>query len=293
MDKLRASMIGFLAILMWSSLALLTVSSGKIPPLQLSAICFAIGGSIGAISWIFRPGALRRVLQQKFSLYLLGCSAIFGYHFFYFTAIRISPPVEASLIAYLWPMLIIVFSALLPGERLKIHHIAGGLLALAGAVLVTTGGRSLSFQYEYMAGYVAAFSAALIWALYSVLSRHYKQAPVDVITIFCLLSSLLAIAAHIMLEETVWPVGTAEWTAVFLIGLFPLGAAFYAWDYGVKHGDIQTLGAASYAAPLLSTLALIIAGYGTFTWIIAAACLAITLGALLAAKDFIFKTNKF
>ncbi len=277
---------------MWSSLALLTVSSGKIPPLQLSAICFAIGGGIGAISWIFRPGALRRVLQQKFSLYLLGCSAIFGYHFFYFTAIRIAPAIEASLIAYLWPMLIIVFSAFLPGEKLKIHHIAGGLLALAGAVLVTTGGKSLTFQYEYIPGYAAAFLSALIWALYSVLSRHYKQAPVDVITIFCLVSSLLAIAAHLALEETIWPADIWQWAAVFLIGLFPLGAAFYLWDHGVKHGDIQILGAASYAAPLLSTLALIIAGYGTFTWIIAAACLAITLGALWASKDFIFKRIK-
>jgi drug/metabolite transporter (DMT)-like permease len=87
----------------------------------------------------------------------------------------------------------------------------------------------------------------------------------------------------------VWPQTTLQWLAVVGLGLMPVGGAFYVWDYGVKHGDIQVLGASSYAAPLLSTLILIAAGFGELTWRIGIACLLITGGAALAAKDLIVR----
>ena len=67
----------------------------------------------------------------------------------------------------------------------------------------------------------------------------------------------------------------------------PVGAAFYVWDHGVKHGDIQLLGAASYLAPLLSTLILILAGFGDVLAGIALAALLITGGAALASQEML------
>lgn len=49
------------------------------------------------------------------------------------TAVRNAPPMKAGLTAYLWPLLIALFSALLPGEHLRMHHVLGGVLGLAGA----------------------------------------------------------------------------------------------------------------------------------------------------------------
>ena len=54
-------------------------------------------------------------------------------------------------------------------------------------------------------------------------------------------------------------------------------------DIGMKRGDIQLLGVASYAALLLSTLALVASGIARPTWTIALAAVLITLGAALAA----------
>jgi drug/metabolite transporter (DMT)-like permease len=79
--------------------------------------------------------------------------------------------------------------------------------------------------------------------------------------------------------------------AIILLGLVPLGLAFMAWDYGVKHGDIQVLGAASYASPLLSTPVLIAAGRAESSNYTIAACLLITFGAVLAAKDMILRSG--
>lgn len=282
-----ATLIGFSAILMWSSLALLTTASGTVPPFQLTAMTFALGSLLGILSWFWRPGAIKN-LRQPLRVWALGIFGLFGYHFLYFTALRNAPAVEASLIAYLWPLLIVTGSALMPSEQLKWYHIAGTLLGLAGTALIITKGGSFSFEAQYSFGYAMAALCALIWAGYSLLSRRLKAVPTDAVTGFCIITALLSLMCHLLLEETVWPQTATQWTAVITLGLLPLGAGFYAWDFGVKRGNIQTLGATSYAAPLLSTLTLIVFGAAQASWQIIAACLLITLGALLASKDMFF-----
>ena len=286
-----ATLIGFIAILLWSLLALFTASSGDIPPFQLAAFTFAIGASIGVSRWLFNP-SLISTLRQPFQVWALGVMGLFGYHFAYFTALRNAPPVDASLIAYLWPLFIVLFSALLPGEKLKIHHLIGTFLGLSGAVLIVTKGSFINFQKEYIYGYSIAFACALIWSAYSVLSRRFSHISSDVVTGFCLVTALLSLVAHVLLEQTVWPENFLQWLAIVGLGLGPVGLAFYTWDYGVKHGDIQVLGAASYMAPLLSTLILIVAGYAQLTLIVVLACLLITLGAMVAAKDLLMNKKR-
>ncbi|MCY6383543.1 DMT family transporter [Hoeflea prorocentri] len=288
---MQATLIGFSAIVMWSLLALLTASSGKVPPFQLAAMCFTIGTAIGLAALAARPSGFWTILRQPLPVWLLGVGGLFGYHFLYFTALRNAPPVEAGLIAYLWPLLIVVGSALLPGERLGWQHVAGALAGLLGTVLIVSR-NGLSFDDRFLFGYGAALLCAFTWSGYSLLSRRFGAVPTDVVTGFCGLTALLSLLCHLALEETVWPVGAVQWAAVAGLGLLPVGAAFYAWDYGVKRGNIQILGTASYAAPLLSTLILIAAGAGQADWHIAVACVLITGGAVLAAKDLLFARGR-
>ncbi|MBK8456634.1 MAG: EamA family transporter [Phyllobacteriaceae bacterium] len=280
----RATAIGFLAIIMWSLLALLTAGSGKTPPFQLAAITFAIGTGVGVAAAFagFTGGSPRSVRPV---VWVLGIGGLFGYHFFYFTALRHAPPVEASLIAYLWPLFIVFGSALFPGERLGWHHLAGAAIGLLGTALIVTGGKGFSPDPRHSFGYAMAFGCAFLWSGYSLAMRRFAAAPTGAVTVFCAATAILSAIAHLGLEETVWPVSAAEWWAILGLGLMPVGAAFYVWDHGVKRGDIRVLGAASYAAPLLSTLALIAAGRAQATGTIALACVMIAGGAALAAKD--------
>jgi drug/metabolite transporter (DMT)-like permease len=281
--KLRATLIGFTAILMWSFLALFTAASGKMPPFQLSAICFAIGSIPGILVLILNPSRIA-LLKQPAKVWITGIAGLFGYHFLYFTALRNAPAVEAGLIAYLWPLLIVVGSALLPGERLRWYHIVGALAGLCGTFMIV-GRNGIDFDGAYAVGYGAAFLCAFTWSGYSLLTRRFDAVSTDVVTGFCLATSVLSLLCHLGLETTVWPETSFEWLAVVGLGLFPVGAAFYAWDHGVKNGDIQILGAASYAAPLLSTLILTVFGIAEPSWRIALACLLITGGAVLAAQE--------
>ena len=285
--KFKATLIGFSAILMWSLLALFTAASGKMPPFQLSAICFLIGSLPGLVVLALRPERME-LLKQPAKVWITGIAGLFGYHFLYFTALRNAPAVEAGLIAYLWPLLIVVGSALLPGERLRWYHLAGALAGLAGTILIVAR-NGVAFDDAYLIGYGAAFLCAFTWSGYSLITRRFEAVSTDVVTGFCLATSILSFVCHLALETTVWPVTTFEWLAVAGLGLLPVGAAFYAWDFGVKNGNIQLLGVASYAAPVLSTLILILFGFAEPSWRIALACLFVTGGAVLAAKDMIFR----
>ena len=283
-----ATLVGISAVLMWATLAALSAASGRVPPFQLTAMTFLVGGLMGAASWLFRPDGLR-VLKQDWRVWALGVGGLFGYHAVYFSAIRAVPPVEASLIAYLWPLFMVVFSSFLPGENLKAHHLIGVVLGLAGAALVITRGEGLGFAAGLSRGHLLAFACAFIWAAYSVLSRRFAAVPSDVVAGFCLATAGLAGLTHYLTETTLWPQTPGQWLAVLGLGLFPVGAAFYVWDYGVKRGDIMVLGAASYLSPLLSTLVLVAVGLASAHWSVWAACLFITAGALIAARDMLFR----
>ena len=284
----RATLIGFLAVAMWALLALFTAASGAVPPFLLSGLTFGVGTLVGLAFRLFDSRTTDPVPVPPV-VWLVGIGGLFGYHFFYFTALRNAPAVDASLIAYLWPLLIVLGSALMPGERLGWHHVVGALMGLAGTALIVTRGGGIAFDSRYALGYASAGACALLWSAYSLLSRRFATVPTRIVTWYCAATSLLSFACHLVLEDTVWPVGTSQWLAVLGLGLLPVGAAFYVWDYGVKHGNIQILGAASYAAPLLSTLVLIVAGTAEPDIRIVAACLLITFGAALAAKNMLLR----
>jgi len=283
----RATLVGFSAVLMWSLLALFSSYAGAVPPFLLCALSFAVATVVGFLATGLRnPAAKAKVPVAAWCVGVLG---LFGYHFFYFSAVQNAPVVEANLINYLWPLLIVVGSALMPGEGLRWHHIAGAGLGLAGTVLIVSDGGRFAFEMQYLAGYGLAVCAAITWASYSLISRRFSQVPTRMVTWFCAAASMLSLVCHLLLEQTVMPASPTAWLAVLGLGLMPVGGAFFVWDYGVKHGNIQVLGVSSYAAPLLSTLILIVAGAAVMTVPVALACLLITFGALLASKDMLIK----
>ncbi|MGI3169194.1 aromatic amino acid exporter YddG [Pseudooceanicola sp. C21-150M6] len=282
MSRGKATLIGFVSVLLWALLAILTVGSTPVPALQLNALCFAIGGTIGLI-WTAATGQFATLRAIPPLAYLLGVAGLFGYHALYFAALRSAPPAQAGLIAYLWPLLIVLFSGLLPQEKLRAGHAIGALAGFAGAALIIAGDGA-SIDPQHLFGYLLALACALTWSGYSILSRRFGAVPTSAVTVFCLITALLSAILHLALEDTVWPDRTVSWLSVAGLGLGPVGLAFYTWDVGVKRGDIQLLGVASYSAPLLSTLILIMAGLAPASPRLILAALLITGGAAIAAR---------
>ncbi|MCA0400669.1 MAG: EamA family transporter [Proteobacteria bacterium] len=275
-----ATLSGLGAIVIWGHLALLTTATEGVPPFLLTALTFGIGGGLGFILLALR-GQLH-LLRQKPAAWALGVGGLFGYHAVYFAALKSAPPAEASLLNYLWPLLIVLFSGLLPGERLGGRHMLGALLGLTGVATLAFAKGGIAGSTAHLTGYALALLSAFIWAGYSVLSRRMAEVPTEAVVGFCLATAFLAALAHIGLEPSGLPRGGAAWGAIILLGLGPVGVAFFLWDIGMKRGDIRFLGTASYAAPVISTLALVIAGRAEAGWPLAVACAMIVGGALIA-----------
>jgi drug/metabolite transporter (DMT)-like permease len=285
----RATLVGLLAILLWSTLAPLTAATGATVPFLLMALTFGIGGALGLCVAAFRPGGLAS-LRQPPLVWLHGVGGLFGYHFLYFTALKLAPPAEASSICYLWPLLIVLFSALLPGGRLSVRHLVGAALGLFGTALLIAGrSGGLSFDPVHGPGYLAALASAVVWGAYSVSARLFRAAPTEAVAGFCLATAALAAFCHAAWEPPLWPRGAVEWLAVIALGIGPVGAAFFAWDVGMKRGDVRLLGVASYACPMISVLLLVAFGFTEPNVSLLGGCALIVAGAAVAAFGGRFK----
>jgi drug/metabolite transporter (DMT)-like permease len=253
---MQAVLFALATILIWSSLTLLSTSVSRLPAFLSAGVALSIGGLVGLVrvrEW--------RIPARTFAL---GVWGIFGYHALFFLALRHAPAVEVNLLQYLWPLLIVALTPVfLPDSRLAAHHLLGALLGLGGAALVLTGGR-LSLDLVHLGGYLLAVGAALTWSCYSLLLKRVPPFPSGAMGGITLASGLLALGLH-ALESLVRPgpplaLSGRDWLFMVLLGLGPMGTAFYTWDAAMKRGDPRVIGALAYLTPLLSTLMLVTFG---------------------------------
>ena len=261
------------AIVMWSTLAALGLSLSHLPPFLLTGCALVIGALPGVAQW--------RQWRVPFPTLLLGIFGLFGFHFLLFLALRFAPPVEANLVNYLWPLLIVVLTpVLLPGWRLTWAHGLAAVMGFAGAALAI-GVAPAALTPRSTLGFAFAAGSAMVWACYSLLCRRVAPFSSWAIGGFALASGLLALACHLLFES---PAALHRDDAVKLIalGLGPMGTAFYLWDIAMKRGDPRVTGVLAYATPLLSTLLLLLLTGRPLTAALALAALLIVAGAALA-----------
>jgi drug/metabolite transporter (DMT)-like permease len=234
------------AISLWATLASFGVALAHVPPFLLTGLALVVGS---VPSW-----PLARQWRVPAATLALGVYGLFGFHFLLFVALRNAPPLEANLVNYLWPLLIVVLAPVfLPGLALRPVHIGAALVGFVGAALAIVGGREVAGGLAW--GYVAAAGSAFVWASYSLLTRRVAHFPTAAVGLFGLVSGLLALACHAALEPATALSGH-DMLLIALTGLGPLGAAFFLWDAALKRGDPRRIGILSYLTPLASTVLL-------------------------------------
>ena len=247
----RSNWLALGAILLWASLAMLGLRLSHLPPFWLTGVALLVGSVIAL--------PLSRLDFSQWRLPLrtlaLGVYGLFGFHFLLFIALRHAPPVQANLVNYLWPLgMVVLAPLLLPGMRLTLRHALAAGIGFAGAALVITGGRSLEGGLAW--GYLPALGSAFVWASYSLLTQRVPPFTTSAIGLFALVSGTLSLLCHVWLEPAA-QLRSEDWPALLLMGLGPLGAAFYLWDAALKLGNPQQIGLLSFLTPLLSTLLLL------------------------------------
>ncbi len=277
----RATLVGIVAILLWALLALFTATAGAIPPFELMALTFGVAFLGGMVVLAVRGAEGLSELRQAPAPWLVAFLGLFGYHALYFYALQNAPVGEASIICYLWPLFIVLFAALLPGEGLKARHLGGALLGFAGTALIIFSKNGDAAPAGSLTGYAAAFGCALVWSSYSVVNRRFGKVPSGMLVGVCGAVAMAGLGSHLLFEEGVMPTVT-QWTAILALGLGPVGLAFLAWDHATKHGNITLLGTLSYLSPLVSTALLVLTGKAPASATLGLAALLVIGGAVLA-----------
>lgn len=271
------------AIALWAMLASLGVSLRQVPPFLLTGVALLIG-SVMALPFVIMDKSLWRIPHATLAL---GVYGLFGFHFLLFIALRLAPPVEANLVNYLWPLFMVVLAPLfLRGARLRALHViaailgfAGAAVAILGATTVSDGGASAAWSW----GYVPALGAAFIWATYSLLTQRVAPFPTAAVGLFGLVSGVLSLLCHWALEPQA-TLTAHDWRLIVLMGLGPLGAAFFLWDKALKLGDARQIGILSYITPLASTALLMVVSGRPLSWSIALAAVMIIGAAVLGTR---------
>lgn len=239
------------AIALWASVAANGVALAHVPPFLMTGISLLIGSTLALPMSRFQLARLRVGLGPL----VAGVYGLFGYHFLLFMALRTAPPVEANLVNYLWPLLIVVLAPLfVPGAHLRPLHVGAALIGFAGAAIAMTGGhRSSGFH----GGYLFALGAAFVWSSYSLLTKRMADVPTIALGSMCAVSGVLALICHVVLEPRVH-LGGRDAVLLLWMGLGPLGAAFFLWDAALKRGAAARIGLLSFLTPLLSTCTLLV-----------------------------------
>jgi len=287
---MKANLYALAAIGLWASLAALGVALKHVPPFLLTGIALC-GGSVLAWPYFLKNPQLWRVRPSTLAL---GVFTLFGYHFFLFMGLRLASAVEVNLVNYLWPLLIVVMSPLyLSGVKLRVVHLIAAMLGFGGAALAILGGgdmdgaRPARMTWEPATGYLLALASAFIWANFSLQTKrgelNGRGFPTAAIGLFGLLSGLGSLLCHVALEPSV-SLSSQDWLLLLVLGLGPLGAAFFLWDKALKTGDVRQIGLLSYLTPLASTTLLLLVTGRALSWDIALAAALIIGAAILGTR---------
>jgi drug/metabolite transporter (DMT)-like permease len=263
------------AIVLWSSLASLATLIPNVPVFLKTGVGLLIGSVIALPLARFQI----KQLAIKPKILLLGVYGLFGYHAALFIALSTSPSVQANLVNYLWPLLIVLLAPLFSKKiKLNLRVVIGGLMGFIGASLAILSGSSSDGLFY--SGYLFAFMAAIVWSTYSLATNRIGSFPTPAVGLFALVSGILSIAMHFVFETQV-SLSSFDWMILVLLGLGPLGAAFYLWDYAIKRSNPQEIGLLSFLTPLLSTGLLLVITGQALSWLLAIAAALIVSGSLI------------
>jgi drug/metabolite transporter (DMT)-like permease len=277
---MRADLLALGAIVLWASLATLATLLYSIPPLLLTGIGLVIGSVISLPLSGFKLSAWKIPLKTL----MVGVYGLFGYHLMLFIALQSAPAVEANLVNYLWPLLIILLAPLFTKSlKLGARHIIAASAGFLGAAIAITSNGQAGLSFDFRIGYLFALAAAIIWATYSLLTTKVPAFPTSAIGLFGLVAGLLAVGAHFVLEEPA-TISASDWWLLILLGLGPLGGSFYFWDAALKIGDPRRIGLLAFLTPLLSTAMLVLVSGRVLSWQLALATALIVGGAVLGSK---------
>jgi drug/metabolite transporter (DMT)-like permease len=293
--------LGIIAILLWSTtIAFSRTISEQLGPYTAGAAVYLVAGVLSCLFAAYGPGSGAKGLRRLSGLprrYLFGCGALFvAYILLIYAAIgtaKSRPEVLAvGLANYLWPSLTLVFALPIHRQRAGWQMPVGVLLGLGGSWLALMGDQagalgSLLSDPSSLLPVILALAAAVLWGLYSNLTRLWGSEHTSGAPLFLLASGLAFVPLHFWAGEPLpsFAPGSpalAILPALLYMAFLPTCLAYVFWDLAMQRGDFLLVASLSYFTPILSTLVSVVVLQVALTPLLGVAAALVTVGALLA-----------
>jgi drug/metabolite transporter (DMT)-like permease len=227
-----------------------------IPPFALITLRLILGGLTLWFILLARGGM--KVSPQQF-LQVFGVGTI-GYGIslgFQFVGTKLSTAANGSLVTSATPAFVVLFAAIILGEKLTFRRMSALLVASLG-VLAVIDPRNAQLNPDLFWGNAALLAAALTWALYSVLIRLVTR-RLDVLTV-----SLIAFLGGlpIVVPAGAWEVHTQGIGAItagliggiLFLGIISTALAMVLWNMAFAVLDAGVASLTFFAQPIVGTL---------------------------------------
>ena len=262
MTKNLATLIGFSAILQWSTIIGLLKKVTSSIGADL-AVLFMYSFSAVLLFALFRIPNLKQIPRK----YLFGATALFVvYEICFSYAIALAQnaqqAIEISLVNYLWPSMTILMLILFKELNFNKWVILGLGISLAGVFYIQTGNGTIdlaaviSHMQSNPLSYGLAFVGASLWSLYCVMTKKYSQGH-NPISLFFIATSLVLWLKMLVLhpEQFVHIVQIDATTLMYMLMVSTVtGLGYAAWNIGINRGNITMLVTLSYFSPIFSSI---------------------------------------
>jgi drug/metabolite transporter (DMT)-like permease len=168
-----------------------------------------------------------------------------------YAALAVTSASEGFILAYTWPMLVIILAFPLLKEKLTIIKLCSIFISFLGIVVIVTHGNIFALSFTSLQGDVLALGGAGVFALFSVLGKryHYDQ----VVSVFMyFVTALLFIIPTLFLFSSLKIPSFHVWLWLLLNGFLVNGISYIFWFKALEYGDTSIISNALYLTPFLS-----------------------------------------
>lgn len=243
------------AVLIWSTLAAVAKSLLMTIPTFETLFLSSLIASIFLLTLQLMRGRARVFRAYDARGYVtmagLGFLGLFIYSAFYFYGLRQLSSQVACILNYLWPMMIVLFSALLLREKITMRTAAALLLSFAGVGVLTLGGEGAA-QGNALLGMLACVLGAVCYGLFCVLNK--KRNIDQVVMMFTVwgVTALCSVPVGLLTEEWI-ALTPVQWGGMLWFGIFTNAVGYLWWAMALQQAQNSAMIAnLAYVVPLLS-----------------------------------------
>lgn len=260
----------------------------QLPP--AGAVALRTGGS-ALIFYLIASfsGLLQKIRGREDLLRILAC-ALFGAVLnqnFFFAGLDRTTEVNAAVIMTTTPVMVFLVSVLLKTEKLTWIKSAGLAIALAGAVILSINGRSVSLGSDTLVGDLLILANASCYAIYLVLVKPLMT-RYNVLTIMTWFMGLAAIInvpfglPDIMAADWYTMSDTTFWGIAYLI-IAVTNLAYGLNAYGLTRVSPSQVGVYIYLQPVIVSVLAAFLPNKHITWVQLVCMLLVCVGVGLVA----------